>query len=235
MVTKDELRENETGARKRLSQGPGYSTTRVVLHATLRVNDPQCWVTALAPELGLEIRVVGHKEMPTKMARDLVSITLNKSEEETTKAIGLQPSVVSYRLQRTEPRRLFGLVDSRGCSACTTATSSRCMVLESVCRASNMAEWKTIAPDAQALSDFVTELRRRNCQVEIVRLGGGPGENVLTPRQREVLSIAADLGYFEIPRRVRLAELAKRVGVSDTAVAALLRRAEKRVLGSGHF
>ncbi len=47
---------------------------------------------------------------------------------------------------------------------------------------------------------------------------------VLTDKQREALRGALDAGYFEIPRRVHLAELADEFGITDNAMSERLRR-----------
>ena len=53
----------------------------------------------------------------------------------------------------------------------------------------------------------------------------------LTPSQQEALDVALEWGYFDVPRRTTLAEIADEVGVSDQAVSERLRRAQKRVFG----
>lgn len=53
---------------------------------------------------------------------------------------------------------------------------------------------------------------------------------------REVVELAYDRGYYEVPRRCTLRDLAVEVGVSAAAVANRLQRAERhaieRVLGT---
>lgn len=46
----------------------------------------------------------------------------------------------------------------------------------------------------------------------------------LTDLQRETLAVAFEAGYFDVPRRTTLAELADRLGVSEQAVSERLRR-----------
>jgi len=46
----------------------------------------------------------------------------------------------------------------------------------------------------------------------------------LTQRQRRTFLEAYERGYFEVPRRIDLAELARALDVSDTAVSQRLRR-----------
>ncbi|MFQ5838982.1 MAG: helix-turn-helix domain-containing protein [Thermoplasmata archaeon] len=58
------------------------------------------------------------------------------------------------------------------------------------------------------------------------------GATYLTDRQREILRLALELGYYEVPARVSLTKLAKVVGISKAAMSKSLRRAEGRVLKS---
>ncbi|MGN8216864.1 helix-turn-helix domain-containing protein [Halococcus morrhuae DSM 1307] len=53
----------------------------------------------------------------------------------------------------------------------------------------------------------------------------------LTTRQREALRLAHQEGYFEIPRRTTLGEIAARLGISDQAASERLRRGCGRVVG----
>lgn len=54
----------------------------------------------------------------------------------------------------------------------------------------------------------------------------------LTPRQREILKLALEMGYYEVPARTSLTRLAEVVGISKAAMSKILRRAEGRVLRS---
>ncbi len=53
---------------------------------------------------------------------------------------------------------------------------------------------------------------------------------VLTARQREILSLAWNLGYFDIPARADLARLAGLTGLSRNAISQHLRRGMRRIL-----
>lgn len=54
----------------------------------------------------------------------------------------------------------------------------------------------------------------------------------ITPRQRQALETAFRLGYFSVPRRARLKELASSLGVSRPAAAELLRRGQQNLMTS---
>ena len=67
--------------------------------------------------------------------------------------------------------------------------------------------------------------------IEKVRKGPAErrGEGV-TREQRALLRLALDLGYYEVPAKVNLAQLARYTGVSKAAVSKRLRRAERKIL-----
>lgn len=52
----------------------------------------------------------------------------------------------------------------------------------------------------------------------------------LTDKQKEILLIANELGYYEIPRKVDTEKLAEHVGLGRTTVVEHLRKAEKRIM-----
>lgn len=54
--------------------------------------------------------------------------------------------------------------------------------------------------------------------------------SVLTDRQEEALRTAAQEGYYEVPRRTSLRELAKKLDLSASSVSELLRRAEGEII-----
>lgn len=59
-----------------------------------------------------------------------------------------------------------------------------------------------------------------------------PREPLLTELQRRALERAAALGYFEVPRRIQLDELADRLDTSPSALSELLRRAQSRLVSA---
>ena len=54
--------------------------------------------------------------------------------------------------------------------------------------------------------------------------------NRLTEKQRRVLITAHNLGYYEVPRRINLVQLAERLDLAYSTLDVQLRRAERRLL-----
>ncbi len=96
-----------------------------------------------------------------------------------------------------------------------------------------VATWIVIGPDAR-VRRLLSRLRtaRIDFQVGAVQPGRGvDGPPLLTARQREVLKRAVAEGYFEVPRRISLTELAARLGVASSTVSVTLAVIERKLVG----
>lgn len=97
--------------------------------------------------------------------------------------------------------------------------------------------WRTRMrfPDRETLREFRAFCEREDLGFRLYRLceddgrEGVPGDG-LTDCQREALRLAADRGYFDLPRRTSLADLAAELDISDQAVSERLRRGCARLI-----
>ena len=72
-------------------------------------------------------------------------------------------------------------------------------------------------------------------RIASVRPSALPGRGLeLTPLQERALRTAVDMGYYELPHRVGLKDLARRLGLPVSTVAYNLRRAESAVILERH-
>lgn len=106
------------------------------------------------------------------------------------------------------------------------------------------ATWRVTAPDDR-LSALTDRLREAGLSFEVARVttptevttsvGGRPwrdgaSDGGLTDRQREALSLAAEMGYYATPREATLTEVADALGVAKSTASDLLHRAEGTVV-----
>ncbi|NEU56319.1 helix-turn-helix domain-containing protein [Halorussus sp. MSC15.2] len=59
----------------------------------------------------------------------------------------------------------------------------------------------------------------------------GTVAGALTDRQFEAASVAAELGYYEVPKEATLADVAARLDCAESTASNLLRKAEAKVMG----
>lgn len=84
-------------------------------------------------------------------------------------------------------------------------------------------------PSQAALSDFQDRLMAAELSFEVDGIytpsgGVGTSRSAITSPQQEALTLAAERGYFEIPRAVTTAELGAELGISNQAVTERMRR-----------
>lgn len=81
------------------------------------------------------------------------------------------------------------------------------------------------------LTQYIDELDRAGLQYQVlsVKQSDDPIE-LLTDRQRQVITEAVARGYYETPRQCTLTELAETFGVNKSAASGTLRRAEGRII-----
>lgn len=97
-------------------------------------------------------------------------------------------------------------------------------------------------PTRETLDELYRFCRERDLQFTLDKLYDRttwPGEDAetyaLTEKQRVVLRMAYENGYFEVPRRTTLAEIAGELDITKQAVSSRLRRALANVLGRTVF
>lgn len=90
----------------------------------------------------------------------------------------------------------------------------------------SQAELSAMISDLQAAGQNVTLEKLRDYRIRESPL------DALTDRQQEVLDVAYELGYYDVPRTSSTEEIAAELGVDDSTVAEHLQRAEHNLLES---
>ena len=86
--------------------------------------------------------------------------------------------------------------------------------------------WSLLVRDGSRVPTLLKTLERPGAPLpHLVRVGRFRAMKTLTPRQELALSLAVRLGYYDVPRRAGLAEVARALGVSRAATMEMLRRA----------
>jgi len=98
-------------------------------------------------------------------------------------------------------------------------------------------EFRMRFPERRHLSAFYRVCVEQGLEPELEEVHGSVGsvaedDPVLTEEQREALLVALEGGYFDVPRGVTLVELARRLGISDTAASQRIRRGLNSLLSA---
>lgn len=95
-----------------------------------------------------------------------------------------------------------------------------------------VAHWTIVGPEERVRA-LLERLRASAVRYELVSVRKGPLSRLpssLTPRQREILTRAVGEGYFDVPRRISLTQLAPRIGVAVSTLSVMLALIEKKIV-----
>ena len=94
------------------------------------------------------------------------------------------------------------------------------------------AYWRLIS-SRERIDQLLTLFEQKNIDFELLRIGKSPysledDKNKLTLDELNILDKAISLGFFEIPRKISLEELANQMGKSKSALSVMLRKIIKK-------
>lgn len=128
--------------------------------------------------------------------------------------------------------RLLAAADMQSCKACRILGDSDCLLDSATSRPDGTIQWNIIAPNGAALRGLVSELEAAGTSVVVEKIAVLRTARELTEEQEKVLQAAFDLGYYDIPKKIKLEELAKRLEISKATLDVVLRRAQRKVVAS---
>jgi hypothetical protein len=134
------------------------------------------------------------------------------------------------QLTSAGPGRYVGTVENETCAICQLIAGSECFIDSASSRTDGSVEWSLIASNSAALKKLVTRIEGLGCTVQLQKLSTLRSTTELTRAQERVLQLAFDVGYFDIPRKVTLEKLAKRLEISKATLDIMLRRAQRKIL-----
>ncbi|MEW5748632.1 MAG: helix-turn-helix domain-containing protein [Candidatus Thermoplasmatota archaeon] len=202
--------------------------------ASLLVKIPGNWIGCLTSSCDLSVRILKCVPKNGTGGQSLLQIDTDPgvSQEELVERIrGIEPNC-NVQLTAAGPGRHIGTVELERCAACRLMADSGCFMDSASNREGGMMQWNVIAPNAAALRDLVSKVRDLGCQIEVEKISVLRTASELTVAQERVLQMAFELGYFEIPKKITLDKLAKRLEISKATLDVMLRRAQRKLVAS---
>ena len=164
--------------------------------------------------------------------------TTRKGREEYVTALDSVETIQKYGVTPVDERSFYVYIreTAQGFASRLRAllTDTELLVIPPIEYGTNGEMLFEVAGEQDALQGLVTELPD-HLPVSVDRLGEYDAyresqATALTDRQREVLDVARERGYYEVPRRASVREIADEVGCSKSTAANHLRKAEARLV-----
>ncbi len=194
---------------------------------------PGNWIGELSVRCNASVRVLQCVPADRTTGRSLLRIETFEGMadgelEEALKIIGPNCRV---DLATLGPGKHIASVTNNACLICNLLNEADCFLDSAVSQTDGKMAWTVIAPRSDNIGRLIARLKEMGCEVEMLNLRDQEEDGPLTYHQEKVLRTAYDMGYYDIPRAITLADLSDKLGMARSTIDVVLRRAERRLIG----
>lgn len=132
-------------------------------------------------------------------------------------------------LIKSRQGQYLALVTNRACPLAKVVSGSGCMLTSAYPRTDSLIEWTLIGPTSRRIHDLLKTMREEGYDFELLSSEAVKELPVLSPKQDLYFTAAWEAGYYDIPKRIGLDELATNLGCSKSTLCVTLRTAERNV------
>lgn len=204
---------------------------RHMLKVALVLQPPKGWITEVVGEDGVHVHVLDVRDGALgRGVEDLVYITSpSGGARRLARKIRGRPGVVDADLVSLNEYQLMGSVKVDECAVCSAFAEAEVFLIGADTLDEKTMRWEVFVKNEKVLRKLTDELAGRGISYELVEKTHLT-KTELTARQDQILRIALELGYFDFPKRIRLGELASRLGITAGTLSEVLRRGVKKAL-----
>jgi predicted DNA binding protein len=151
--------------------------------------------------------------------------------EELSQSSSIENVEVTYSSPEAYWTRVVHKMESD--SIYETILKNECMTRLPVTIQGGIQYHVVLAPSNQLLKKLLGNLKSKFTSAKLVQIRSNPSspfESILTAKQKAAFLLAFREGYYEMPRRIYITELAERLGIRRVAMQERLRRAEFRIM-----
>lgn len=202
--------------------------------ATMIVRIPGNWIGDLATSCDLSIKVIKCVPREGSGGQSVVQIDTADGTTGTDLVDKIRAIEPKCRVQLTSagPGRFIGTVEANTCVVCKLVADTGCFLDSAASVSDGTVQWNILAPNAAALKSLHDKVTHLGCSVELKKISVLRTSSELTRAQERVLQMAYNLGYFDIPKKIDLARLAKNLEVSKATLDIMIRRAQRKIIAN---
>ncbi len=199
-----------------------------MIEVKLAIENPANWVKDVAQSGRVKIMRIKQRKGAVEELVELSSESL--SPRELVSHLRKEAGVISTDMTKVDKNRVVGMVSTHDCPICSTFAGLNSFLISADTRSDGRMEWRLLIGGDTDLKTLCNRLDSRHVRYDILEVSQHSQKREMTARQEEILRVALDLGYFEFPKRIKLEELAMKLGLSAGTLSEILRRGEKHIL-----
>ena len=203
--------------------------------ARVKIKFPEeIWISQIFKnykDLQMEISYFLPYDIENSIGNALIEIQHYKIKD-ILEEIKNHPSVLEFSLLEREENKIKFNVKTKDPYLLYSVIKCGVLVNFPVNVRDGYAYWRLIAT-RERIDELLTLFDKKKMNYKLLRIGNAPYEisddkNKLSLEESDILEIAIKLGFFEVPRKISLEELANQLGKSKSALSVMLRKIIKK-------
>lgn len=204
-----------------------------MIEASLTVTMPDNWVKDILKKYPTPIKFLDCMPYGSSGGRGLIEIDGETAvAEEMIEDIQSHPNVCKMDISRFGDGKISGAIITNKCAACEALTGSECFLTKARGTTDGKVRWKIITGSNSRLGNLIDRLKEFDCEVEINSITKIHDQEVVTRRQKEIINVALEKGYYDYPRGTTIRDLAKVFDISPSTLGEILQRGERNIIKS---
>ena len=126
--------------------------------------------------------------------------------------------------------RYLATVMNNNCELAQILSRSGCFLTSAIPSDDNLIYWDVFAPNNRYITNLIETMKEHGYGVQKVSSTEYSEEETLTKRQEELIRYAFDNGYYEVPKKITLDDLADKFDISKSTASVILRDAERKLI-----
>ncbi len=202
-----------------------------MMEVVLKIKIPKSWIDKITSKYDAPIKFLDCMPFGKAGGRGLIEI--NATDIEIDKIINdlkLHQDICKIDISPSPDGGILGSVITKKCVACQALTGSECFLTSALSKGNGLVEWKLITGEKGSLIELIDELERSGCEVKLKKITKLTKRSHLTDRQEEIIRIAFEKGYYDLPKKITIDKLARLFKVSASTLAEILQRGERKII-----
>ncbi len=202
-----------------------------MMEVVLNIKIPESWMEKIKDKYDASIKFLDCMPVGESGGRGLIEINATDTEiDKIIEDLKSHEQVCKVDISPSPDGSVLSSIVTKRCVACKALTGSECFLTSALLKEDGKVEWKLITGGEGSLLELINKLENYGCDVELKSSQRLSKRAQLTKRQEEIIQIALEKGYYDIPKKITIDKLAKNFKVSPSTLAEILQRGEKKIM-----
>ena len=133
-------------------------------------------------------------------------------------------------IMKISPKQYLAMASNNNCMLASILAESGCFLTSAIPFTDDIIEWGIFSLNSTYVDMLMERMRHEGYKVKMISTNRVSKESILTEKQEDALMAAHKLGYYDIPRRITIEELAAKLGYAKSTLSVMIREAERKIV-----